>query len=140
LVTRASTHVGSHQATFTPCCSQSEASNNKHCFEHQFNTDDLVFLKLQSYVQSSLAPSANHKLAFKYFGPSMVLERIGVVTYKVNLLSTTIHLVFHVSQLKKEVGVDSLISSSLPTDLSAWQVLEIVLQCRMVSRGVGSVL
>lgn len=37
--------------------------------EQSFAVGDWVFLKLQPYVQSSLAPRANQKLAFKFFGP-----------------------------------------------------------------------
>jgi hypothetical protein len=35
--------------------------------ERVFQVGDRVFLKLQPYVQSSLAPRANQKLAFKCF-------------------------------------------------------------------------
>ena len=35
----------------------------------QFHVGDWVYLKLQPYVQSSLAPHSNQKLAFKFFGP-----------------------------------------------------------------------
>jgi hypothetical protein len=57
-----------------------------------------VFLKLQPSVQSSLAPHANQKLSFKYFGPFEIFDRVGAVAYKLKLPNhCTIHLVFHVS-------------------------------------------
>jgi hypothetical protein len=47
--------------------------------------------------------------------------------------------VFHVSQLKKAVG-SKVAVSSLPQELSELQVLEKVLQHRLINRGVRSVL
>lgn len=40
-----------------------------HRSERQFQLHDWVYLKLQPYVQSSMADRAHHKLAFKFFGP-----------------------------------------------------------------------
>jgi hypothetical protein len=41
--------------------------------EGVFAVGDCVFLKLQPYVQSSLAPRANQKLSFKFFSPFQIL-------------------------------------------------------------------
>lgn len=50
---------------------------DKNRLERTFAVDDQVFLKLQPYIQKSIATRANHKLTFKFFGPFRVLERIG---------------------------------------------------------------
>ena len=53
-----------------------------------------------------MARRINPKLAPRFFGPFPILERVGVVSYKLKLLEgARVHLVFHVSQLKKVVGI-----------------------------------
>lgn len=49
--------------------------------EHTFAVGDSVYLKLQPYIQSSLAPRAHQKLSFKYFGPFKIIGKIGSMAY-----------------------------------------------------------
>ncbi|XP_066392730.1 uncharacterized protein [Miscanthus floridulus] len=103
---------------------------DKHCSERSFAIGDWVFLKIQPYVQSSLARRANQKLAFRFFGPYQILERIGQAAYKLALpSSSTIHPVFHVSQLKVSHG-KLPVSADLPDDLTQFQVPQRILDRR----------
>jgi hypothetical protein len=75
--------------------------------ERSFAKRDLVDIKLQPYRQKTLAHRQSQKLASKYYGPYEVLARNGIVAYKLKLpLSATIHLVFHVSLLKKKWEIE----------------------------------
>ncbi|KAK1647967.1 hypothetical protein QYE76_065772 [Lolium multiflorum] len=56
-----------------------KAQADKHRTERTFEVGAEVFLRLQPYLQSSVARRANHKLAFKFFGPFRVLERVSPV-------------------------------------------------------------
>ena len=92
-----------------------KAQEDKHRSDRQFAAGDWVYLKLQPYVQSSVAPRANHKLAYKYYGPFPIIAKINEVAYKLQLpLQATIHPVFHVSLLRRVMHSGMTVESQLP--------------------------
>jgi hypothetical protein len=83
--------------------------------EHQFAEGDQVFLRLQPYKKNSLKAKHCQNLAPKFYGPYIVLKRVGQVAYQLALPShSKIHPVFHVSCLKKVIGTKCQIQTNLP--------------------------
>jgi hypothetical protein len=58
---------------------------DKNRSEREFQAGEMVLLKLQPYVQIFVVSRPCPKLAYKYFGPFKVLDKIGSVAYKVEL-------------------------------------------------------
>jgi hypothetical protein len=109
---------------------------DKHRSERQFEVNDWVYLKLQSYVQASVMPHAHQKLSFKYFGPYQVTNRVDQVAYRLKLPpSSRIHPVIHVSQLKLANGYKGLDALPIPTDIPEFSIPMQVLQSRGISKG-----
>lgn len=100
---------------------------------------DQVLLKLQPYIQSSVANRSYPKLAYKFYGPYTILERVGTVAYRLQLPDhAAIHPVFHVSQLKPFTPDHTPVFDPLPhvTDLQAAATRpEAVLDRRLVKKG-----
>jgi hypothetical protein len=79
---------------------------DQHHSERSFEVGDWVFLRLQPYKVMSLKQAKkDDKLSPKYYVPYKVLQNIGTMEYKLELLaSSQVHPVFHVSCLKKVIG------------------------------------
>ena len=49
--------------------------------DRSFVLGDSVFIKLQPYVQTTVAHRSNHKLSFRYFGPYKIIRVVNPVAY-----------------------------------------------------------
>ncbi|KAJ1257003.1 hypothetical protein BS78_K237600 [Paspalum vaginatum] len=107
--------------------------------EKVFAIGDQVYLKLQPYVQSSMAYRSNQKLSFRFYGPFKILERVGSVAYRLDLPpDARIHPLVHVSQLKLHIAPDIVVDTNLSivcTDPLKTMVPEPVLGRKRASRG-----
>lgn len=89
--------------------------DDKNREEREFQVGEMVYLKLQPFRQNSVSLRKNLKLSSRYYGPYLIIERIGKVAYKLDLPNSyKIHPVFHVSLLKKYLGKDTVPVRELP--------------------------
>ena len=80
-----------------------------------YQIGDQVLLKLCPHRQLSLSSSKYIKLSPCFYGPFLIVSKIGTVAYKLELPSSTkLHPVFHVSCLKPFHGTSVSIEPSLP--------------------------
>ncbi|XP_026410097.1 uncharacterized protein LOC113305229 [Papaver somniferum] len=112
---------------------------DKSRVDRVFAVGNMVYLNLQPYRQVSVSLRKNFKLAAKFYGPFLVVQKIGSVAYKLQLPShARIHHVFHVSQLKMHIGKKHIPSPTLPIVDHAGEIImrpEKVLQSRTMSIG-----
>ncbi|XP_076892046.1 uncharacterized protein LOC143543662 [Bidens hawaiensis] len=96
---------------------------------------DWVYLKLQPYMQNSLRVHKHSKLTPKYFGPFLIVEKVGNVAYRFDLPDgVQIHPVFHVSLLKDAGGPPDKIIP-IPTDARFILQPQGVLDRKLIKRG-----
>ena len=89
---------------------------DQHRSERSFDVGDWLFLRLQPYKKMSLKQAnKDNKLLPKYYGPYKVLQNIGTMAYKLELrASLRVHLVFHVSCLKKVIVENIRVQTIFP--------------------------
>jgi len=132
-------HLQSLKQHLASAQSRMKFQADKKRSELQFQPGDQVLLKLQPYVQTSVAHRPYPKLAFKYYGPYQVLEKVGLVAYRLQLpADSLIHPVFHISQLKLFHPDYTPVYQELPKvkDLSIVDSTpEMILERRLVKKG-----
>jgi hypothetical protein len=138
-----SAHLEVLKAKLAAASNRMKLKADRNRTEKEFPVGDKVLLKLQPYVQKSVVNRIYPKLAYKYFGPYEILEKIGKVAYKLQLPpGSLVHPVFHVSQLKEFCPDYTPVYKDLPTFPSldtTPTVPEKILDRRMVKKGNAAV-
>ena len=69
---------------------------DQHRMERQFQVNDLVYLRLQPYKQTTIKGKGSENLKPRFYGPYKVIRKVGEVAYQVELpMGSKIHSVFH---------------------------------------------
>jgi hypothetical protein len=90
---------------------------DKHRREVDFAVGSWVYVKLQPYRQTSLSGEKYHKLSKRYYGPYLIVAKVGAVAYRLGLPpQSRIHNVFHCSLLKPHTGPPPSTVDQLPPD------------------------
>jgi hypothetical protein len=88
---------------------------DKHRVECTFEVGDLVYLRLQPYMQASIKKNGTEKPKPCFYGPYKVKIKVGAVAYELKLpQGSKIHNVFHVSCLKRALGQPIVANEGLP--------------------------
>lgn len=98
---------------------QSQARMKKYADQNRsgrnYEVGDMVYLKMQPYRLAAFGLRQSLKLTSKLYGPFRILQKVGALTYRLQLPSGVgIDPVFHISQLKKHLGPCAIPYPQLP--------------------------
>ncbi|XP_070039762.1 uncharacterized protein [Nicotiana tomentosiformis] len=98
-----------------------------HHWDLEVKEDDWVFLKV-SPMKGMMLFGKKGKLISRYVGPYRIIQRIGQVAYKLEVPPemSLVHLMLHVSMLKKVLGDPSLIIlvETIEVEEAIWETEE----------------
>ncbi|XP_071740878.1 uncharacterized protein [Rutidosis leptorrhynchoides] len=112
------------QLKYHYACSQEimKVLADKHRRDGEFSIGDWIFLNLRPHRQQSVVRRINQKLSSRFYGPFLIIDRIGQAAYKLQLPdSAKLHPVFHVSLLKHAIG-NAHVEATLPPDTEQWLI------------------
>lgn len=113
-------------------------NSDKKRTEREFE-GDWVYLKLQPNRQTFIDVRQGLKLASRFYGPYKIVQKIRPVAYKLDLPpSSRFHPVFYISQLKKKIGNQVVLTLDPPICSSDGQPLVepvTVLDRRSIKKG-----
>jgi hypothetical protein len=90
-------------------------AHDKQHRDIEFAVGDWVWLRLSHWPAASVRPAGAGKLSAKYFGPYQIMDKVGSMSYRLQLPAhAKIHNVFHVVFLKKFEGMLSTVTPPLP--------------------------
>ena len=111
--------------------------------ERVLEVGDMVCLKMQPYQLNAFGLRTHIKLQSKYYGPFRITAKVERVDYKLLLPdSTSIHPVFHVSQLKKHLCPEEVPNPNLPLLDEHGNILiqpEAILERKLIPRVQGDI-
>jgi hypothetical protein len=112
--------------------------NERHVMVQLLQQQLLRAQQRQKHQADKNRTERTFKLSFRYFGPYQIIAKVGKVAYKLLLPnSTTMHPVFHVSQLKNAIPPSFQVSPDLPHSITddAYRFPVKVLQQRFKPHG-----
>jgi hypothetical protein len=79
-------HIGLIKKQLAAVQNRIKLQTDKNRTDRQFQVRDVVLLKLQPYAQSSVANRPYPKIAYKFYGPYTMLERVGAFLKAVSFI------------------------------------------------------